>query len=419
MVAGGTEIAVFQPEFSPDGRCLAYVSDQTGWWQLYLYELASGKHRQLTTAAAEHGLPAWIQGLRSYSFSADGQTIFFVRSQEGMDSLWRVEVSGGQESQIDLDIAYQSLSQPTVSPDGLSLALIASAGNIPPRLVTVDLQGKSRIWKRTTSEELSLQEYALPQPVTWPGMDNEIVYGLFYPPQNPRYEGIGLPPLVVHVHGGPTGQGEASFSASTQFYTSRGYAVLVVNYRGSAGYGREYRNKLRLNWGLYDVQDCVSGARFLAEQGKVDAGKLVILGGSAGGFTVLKALEDYPGFFKAGVCLYGIANQFTALETHKFEARYSNSLLGALPEAAEVYRQRSPIFFVDKIQDPIAVFQGEEDVVVRRDQSDDMVAALRQRGVPYIYHLYPGEGHGFRKPENLEHYYKTVEQFLRQYVIYS
>ena len=259
----------------------------------------------------------------------------------------------------------------------------------------------------------------MPQPITWLGMDDEPVYGLFYPPQNPRYAGKALPPLVVYVHGGPTGQRTASFSPSTQFFTSRGYAVLEVNYRGSAGYGRVYRNKLRLNWGIYDVQDSVSGARFLVEQGLVDAGKLVILGGSAGGFTVLKALQDYPGFFKAGVCLYGIANQFSALDTHKFEARYMDSLLGTLPESAEVYRQRSPIFFVDQIRDPIALFQGEDDMVVRRDQSDDMVAALRQRGVPHIYHLYPGEGHGFRKPETIEHYYKTVEQFLHQYVIYT
>lgn len=419
VVAGDAEISIYQPEFSPDGRWLAYVSDESGWWQLYLYDLASRQPRQLTHAAAEHGLPAWGQGMRSYGFSPDSQAIIFVRSQDGVDSLWQVDLHSGQENRLPLDIPYQSLSQPAVSPDGSRVALIASAANIPPRLITVDRQGTSQIWKRTTAEELDQQEYALPQPLTWNGMDQEAVYGMFYPPQNSRYAGIGLPPLIVYVHGGPTGQRGASFSANTQFFTSRGYAVLEVNYRGSTGYGRAYRNKLHLSWGIYDVQDCVSGARYLVEQGLVDSGKLVILGGSAGGFTVLKALQDYPGFFKAGVCLYGIANQFTALDTHKFEAHYSDSLLGVLPEAAETYRQRSPIFFVDQIRDPIAVFQGEDDMVVRRDQSDEMVAALRQRGVPHIYQLYPGEGHGFRKPETIEHYYTTVEKFLRQYVIYT
>lgn len=418
-VAGGAEISIYQPEFSPDGRWLAYVSDESGWWQLYLHDLASHQPRQLTHTPAEHGQPAWNQGMRSYGFSPDSQAILFVRSQDGVDNLWQVDLHSGQESRLPLDIPYQALSQPAVSPDGSRVALIASAADIPPHLVTVDRQGATQIWKRTTAEEFARQEYALPQPLTWNGMDQGAVYGMFYPPQNPRYEGIGLPPLIVYVHGGPTGQSRASFSANTQFFTSRGYAVLEVNYRGSTGYGRAYRNKLRLSWGIYDVQDCVSGARYLVEQGLVDGGKLVILGGSAGGFTVLKALQDYPGFFKAGVCLYGIANQFTALDTHKFEAHYSDSLLGVLPEAAETYRQRSPIFFVDQIRDPIAVFQGEDDVVVRRDQSDEMVAALRRRGVPHIYQLYPGEGHGFRKPETIEHYYTTLEKFLRQYVVYT
>ena len=224
----------------------------------------------------------------------------------------------------------------------------------------------------------------------------------------------------MHVHGGPTSQGTSAFNPQLQFFTSRGFAVLEVNYRGSTGYGRDYRNMLRGSWGIYDVQDSVSGARYLGEQGKVDGSRLVVMGGSAGGFTVLKAMEDFPGFFKAGICLYGVSNQFTlAAETHKFEARYSDSLLGPLPEAAAIYRDRSPIFFADKIIDPIAIFQGEVDVVVPRSQSDEVVENLQRRGVPYIYHVYPGEGHGFRKAETIEHFYQAVERFLRQYVIFS
>jgi dipeptidyl aminopeptidase/acylaminoacyl peptidase len=226
--------------------------------------------------------------------------------------------------------------------------------------------------------------------------------------------------LVVRVHGGPTSQSRSNFNPQAQFFTSRGYAVLDVNYRGSTGYGRPYRNKLRGSWGIYDVQDAVSGGRFLSEQGRVDGERLVIMGGSAGGFTVLKALEDFPGAFKAGICLFGVSNQFTlAAETHKFEARYSDTLLGPLPEAASIYRERSPIFFIDQIKDPIAIFQGEEDIVVPRNQSDEVAASLQRRGVPHVYHVYPGEGHGFRKAETIEHFYQAVERFLRQYVIYS
>jgi dipeptidyl aminopeptidase/acylaminoacyl peptidase len=231
---------------------------------------------------------------------------------------------------------------------------------------------------------------------------------------------MGKPPLLVLVHGGPTGQRGADFDGRAQFFASRGWGVLQVNYRGSTGYGREYRDSLKGNWGIYDVQDAVSGAKYLIEDDTVDGDKVVIMGGSAGGFTVLKALEDYPGFFKAGINLFGVANQFTlAADTHKFEERYLDSMLGPLPEAADLYRERSPLFFADKIKDPIAVFQGEDDKVVPREQSDEIVAILKRNGIPHEYHLYPGEGHGFRKTETIESFYNVVVKFLRQHVIFS
>jgi dipeptidyl aminopeptidase/acylaminoacyl peptidase len=227
-----------------------------------------------------------------------------------------------------------------------------------------------------------------------------------------------LPPLLVLIHGGPTGQRGASFDGQAQFFTSRGWAVLQVNYRGSTGYGRAYRDQLKGNWGIYDVQDAVSGAKNLVNEGLVDDNKMVIMGGSAGGFTVLKTLEDYPGIFKAGVNLFGVANQFSLVEdTHKFEERYSDSLLGSLPEAAEIYRERSPVYFADKIKDPIIIFQGEDDKVVPKNQSDEIVAALIRNGVPHEYHLYPGEGHGFRKTESIEKFYTSLEKFLKSHVI--
>jgi dipeptidyl aminopeptidase/acylaminoacyl peptidase len=224
----------------------------------------------------------------------------------------------------------------------------------------------------------------------------------------------------VLVHGGPTSQVTATWNPQAQFFATRGYAVLLPNYRGSTGYGRAYMLKLRRSWGIYDVEDARTGALALADRGLADRSRLVIMGGSAGGFTVLQSLVQYPGVYKAAICMFGVANQFTlAADTHKFEARYLDSLLGPLPEAAAVYRERSPIFHADRIRDPIAVFQGEIDRVVPREQSDSIVASLRARGVPHEYHVYPGEGHGWRKSETIDHFYRTVEAFLRTHVLYA
>ncbi|PJF27375.1 MAG: hypothetical protein CUN53_04315, partial [Phototrophicales bacterium] len=230
----------------------------------------------------------------------------------------------------------------------------------------------------------------------------------------------GLPPLVILVHGGPTSQVSAAYNPQAQFFATRGYAVLAVNHRGSAGYGKAYRDKLRGMWGVYDVEDCISGAAYLASLGLIDPNKLVIMGGSAGGYTVLQSLVTRPGVYKAGICLYGISDLFALdEETHKFESRYNHSLLGALPEAAAIWRARSPIFHADKIRDPLLIFQGDEDRVVPPNQSEKIVTALKKRGVPCEYHLFAGEGHGFRKPETIQTMYAAIEAFLRQHVVYS
>ena len=258
------------------------------------------------------------------------------------------------------------------------------------------------------------------QALTWRGVDEEEVHGLYYAPHSERYCGEGSPPLIVTVHGGPTSQVCAAYDARAQFFATRGIAVLDVNYRGSTGYGRNYMQRLYGNWGICDVEDALSGAEHLADRGLADRERLVIMGGSAGGFTVLQALVDHPGFFRAGICLYGVANQFSlAMETHKFEARYLDMLLGPLPAAADIYRQRSPVFHADKLVDPIAIFQGDVDKVVPRNQSDAIVESLRARNVPHEYHVYEGEGHGWRRPDTIEAFYTSVLGFLQQYVIYA
>ena len=216
-------------------------------------------------------------------------------------------------------------------------------------------------------------------------------------------------------------QRRAGYYNEVQFFTTRGYAVLLVNHRGSTGYGKAYMNMHRGNWGVYDVIDSISGVKHLAQEGLIDENRAVIMGGSAGGFTVLQSLVDYPGFYKAGVCSYGVSNQFGLLmDTHKFEERYTYWLLGELPEeAADLYRERSPVFHADKIVDPLIVFQGTDDVVVPQDQSEGIVASLKRRGIPHEYHLFEGEGHGWRKPETIESYYCGIDRFLLQHVIYA
>jgi dipeptidyl aminopeptidase/acylaminoacyl peptidase len=412
--------AFCQPEFSPDGRYLAYISDQRGWWQLYLLDLKSLESHRITTFEAEHALPHWEQGMRSYGFSPDGKYIVFIRYISGYAKLFRIRLSDGSENRIPIKDGYAWFEQIAVAPDGERIATIASGPQIPNQVIGCRLDGVVSVHARSASDDIPQDYYPIPQPVTWDGNDGGIVHGLFYPPANPDFEGRGLPPLIVNVHSGPTGQASALFEPKVAFFTSRGYAVLRVNYRGSAGYGRAYRNMLHGNWGIYDVEDSVRGAKEMVERKLVDKGKLVISGSSAGGFSVLKALEDYPGFFKAGVCLYGVSNQFELVnDIPKFEAHYNDSLLGPLPEAAEIYRQRSPVFYADRIRDPLALYHGEDDPVVSKSQSDEIAASLRRRGVPHIYHSYPGEGHGFRKLETLEHHYATLEKFLRRHVIYA
>lgn len=419
VLAGDANTVIFQPEFSPDGRHLSYISDASGWGQLYLYDLQEAKARQITTAAAEHGQPGWIQGMRSYSWAGDGAALFYLRNEKGFFTLRRYDIATGDDRPVDGLDAYTALDQPAVNPSDGRVALLASASHIPARVISCGGEGL-RVHARSSTENVPAAALAAAQRLVWRGHDGEEVHGLYYAPAGERFRGVGAPPLLVSVHGGPTSQMTSVYNPLAQFFATRGYAVLEVNYRGSTGYGRAYMEKHAGSWGLYDVEDSRSGALHLVEQGLADRERLVIMGGSAGGFTVLQSLVDYPGFYRAGVSLYGVANQFMlVMETHKFEERYSDWLLGPLPDAAALYRERSPIFHAEQIRDPLILFQGEDDDVVPRNQSDMIADALQARGVPHEYHIYEGEGHGFRRPENIEHMYTRILAFLMQHVIYA
>ena len=420
IAAGGPSTAIFQGTFTPDGKGILYVSDESGWGHLYRRDLASGAVTRLTSGEVEYGTPAWAQGMSTFAAAPSGGVVA-IRQRAGFHTLVSVS-EAGELREFDLAKAgYDTFTAPAVSPAGDSVAVVASGGKQPSRVITIDLAtGTQAVRRRSDSESYPLAALSAPQPVSWTSFDGEEAHGLYYPPASERFEGTGAPPLIVIVHGGPTSQVTAGWAPMAQFFATRGYAVLQPNYRGSTGYGREYMLKLRESWGIYDVQDAKSGAESLASRGLADASRLVIMGGSAGGYTVLQSLVDVPGFYKAAICMFGVANMFTlAADTHKFEARYLDSMLGPLPEAAATYRDRSPIFHAAKMQDPIAVFQGEIDRVVPCEQSDTIVASLRARGVPHEYHLYPGEGHGWRKQETIDQFYKSVEAFLKTYVLFA
>ena len=420
-LAGDNETAIFQPEFSPNGSSIAYVSDQTRWGQIYLQDLASGAVRRLTDDEAEYGRPAWSQGQQAYAFVDGGNQIACVRSNRGVHALLLIDVPSGAIRTFRAAAHYTSVDYVSGGPTGSRAAIVASSGTMPSRVLEVDLASDvTSTLARATGETVSEEAHSTPEAISWTSFDGETAHGIFFPPANPDFNSPGKPPLVCLVHGGPTSQVTASYSPQAQFLATRGYAVLLVNYRGSTGYGRDYMLKLRGSWGIYDVEDSRTGCLYLAEAGRVDERKRVIMGGSAGGYTVLQSLVTQPGFYTAGICMFGVSNHFTlASDTHKFETRYLDSMLGPLPEAAALYRERSPIFHAERITDPIAVFQGDIDQVVPRAQSDEIVNSLRARGVPHEYHVYEGEGHGWRKSETIESFYKSVDRFLRQYVVFA
>lgn len=428
VLAGNTSEAVLQPTFSPDGKYLAYASDRSGWWQIYVLELGPGTTRQLTHDHAEHGGPAWVQGLRVFAWTHDSDAILVIKNDRAISTLVRHPVEPGPTDKPQIITAldiYQDINQPAVSATG-NIAVLASASQIPPRVVTISADSynkDARTIRHASSERLPQKSLAKMQPMSWqvqtPDGPTE-VFGNYYAPTNQHFQSSGLPPAIITIHGGPTAQRRANYEPASQFFATRGFAVLDVNYRGSTGYGRKYADALLGNWGITDVEDAVSAAQHLAAQGLADPNKIVIMGGSAGGYTVLQTLATNPGVFKAGVCLYGISNLFALLQgTHKFEAHYNDSLLGVLPEATQIFRDRSPLWSADNITDALAIYHGAQDQVVPLDQAEAIVASLTARNVPHAYHVYPDEGHGWRRAQNIEHFYTSLLAFLSEKVIFS
>ncbi len=404
--------SIFGPQFSPDGKYLLYAIDRDDWWRLFLYDLETEEIRRLTSDDAEYAYPAWQQGMRQFGWTGDSRYVYALRNADTRYTLVKIEVATGDQTTIDALRDYTFMERLSVSQTSDAVAMIASSSNIPERVISYHAETDSvRVRYRSRRERVSTEWLPKVEHVTWTAADGETVHGLCYPPTGATTE---PPPMVVYAHSGPTSQANDDYNPVALFLASHGFAVLLPNYRGSTGYGRAYREAMRGRWGEIDVTDSADGARAMAQAGKADGDRLVVMGSSSGGLTVLQSLSTMPGFYRAGISVYGVSDMFgLAEDTHKFERYYNDSLLGPLPEAEAVWRERSPLLHADRITDPVALFHGEEDAVVPVQQSVGVAESLARRGIPHMLHIYPGEGHGFRKPETLQHYYATVLDFLR------
>ena len=422
-IAGGGKISIIQPEFSPASDQLVYLSDESGWYNLHCFHLKSKSTRALTNEVAEFGGPAWILGMRWYDWMPDGKRLAVIKSKHGFSSLQILECKTGKMTPWPgMRSQYSHLESLCISKKGEAV-LLASHSDTAKRLIKIEKNQKKnslQILKRSFNEQITADHYSHPEALQVKNEQGQGIHSLFYPPQNPQFESQGLAPLVVQIHGGPTSQALPIWNGDVQYFTSRGYAVLNLNYRGSSGYGKSYRDLLRGKWGVSDVEDAIFMASYLVEQKQVDSKRLIIKGGSAGGYTVLQVMVRHPSVFCAGICSYGISNLFNLVQdTHKFEKHYTDSLIGVLPQAAPVFHERSPLYFANQIQRPLLLFQGEDDVVVPKNQTEAMVEVLRQNKIPHEYHLFAGEGHGWRKQETINQYYEIISAFLEKYVIYS
>lgn len=407
VMAGGKDEAVCHPLWSPDGQ-LYFVSDRSNWWNLYRLT-AEGEMEAVYEMEAEFAFPHWVFGLSLYDFVSP-EEIVCTYTQNGQWYLATLDTNA--KTLNTLDVPYTDIG--SVHVQGKNVVFVGGSATEPTAVVEMNLEtGTTRILKQATRPPYipprvggarGVGYLSVPEPIAFPTTGEKTAYGWFYPPQNKDYtapEGE-LPPLIVKSHGGPTAATSPRFNLKIQYWTSRGFAFVDVNYGGSTGYGREYRQRLNKNWGIVDVDDCVNAAKYLAKEGKVDGDRLAITGGSAGGYTTLAALT-FRDTFKAGASHYGVSDlEALARETHKFESRYLDGLVGEYPQQKDIYHARSPIYHTEQLSCPVIFFQGLEDQVVPPNQAEKMVEAIKAKGLPTAYVPFEGEQHGFRRAENIK-----------------
>ncbi|MCK9689262.1 S9 family peptidase [Scleromatobacter humisilvae] len=406
-VAGGPGESLCQPAWAPDGK-LHVVSDRSGFWNLYRLEVNGLV--PVCPMDAEFGLPQWVFAQSSYGFNGPGEIIAACR-ENAISRLVRIDVRSGRATTIATP--FEDIAELRV---GNGVAVVeAGSPTMPTCIAAISLAGGAvEMLARSADDLPDASVLSVPRAISYPSAGGRTAHAFHYAPRNTGYRMPDgeRPPLIVISHGGPTAMATNTLKLATQFWTSRGFAVLDVNYGGSTGFGRAYRQLLSGQWGIVDVEDCIAGAQFLVAQGLADGERLAIRGGSAGGFTTLAALAFHD-VFKAGASHYGVGDlRALDADTHKFESRYTNDLLAPLPERERLYLERSPIHAADRLSCPVIFFQGLDDKVVPPAQAETMIAALRARGIPVAYLAFEGEGHGFRRKETVQ---RTLEAELSFY----
>jgi dipeptidyl aminopeptidase/acylaminoacyl peptidase len=403
-VAGGTEDSsrqesIFQPQWSPTGD-LFFVSDRNEWWNIYKYNVQTKVVDSVHEMSAEFGMPQWVLGMSTYGF-LNSYTLFCTFTQNGE---WHCALLDTLTQQFNLlDSAFTSFDA-IACDDETDTAVFAAANSTSSDQI---IQWHDHQWKQLSdsqSSSINEQEFSLPKAIQFQNQHQQKVHAFYYSPQNSQYEASGeaLPPLLVMCHGGPTSATRNALNLKIQYWTNRGFAVLDVNYSGSTGYGRSYRDRLKKQWGVLDVDDICAGADYLVQEGLVDPQRVAVRGSSAGGFSVLAALT-FRNNFKAGASLYGIGDlSLLAQDTHKFESRYLDQLIGPYPEEEALYKARSPLFHIEQLQCPVIFLQGLEDKVVPPNQAEAMVKALDEKNIPVAHVTFEGEGHGFRQAKNIQ-----------------
>jgi dipeptidyl aminopeptidase/acylaminoacyl peptidase len=396
-VAGGPAESVFQPEWSPDG-VLYFVSDRTGWWNLYRWR--KGNIEPLCPMEAEFGEPQWNFGMSTYAFESPGR-IICTYTQKGTYHLASLDTAPLKLEEIPTP--YTDMGSVRAAPG--RVLFLAGSPTEPWSIVYLDLRTRQfEVLRRTSAIKVTPGYISTPEEIEFPTEGGLTAHAFFYAPRNRDFTAPAgeKPPLIVMSHGGPTAAVSGVFNPNIQYWTSRGFAVMDVNYGGSTGYGRAYRQRLNGQWGVVDVHDCANGAHYLAAQDRVDGERLIIRGGSAGGYTTLAALT-FQNIFKAGASHFGISDLETMTkDTHKFESRYLDTLVAPYPARRDVYVERSPIHFTHRLSSAMILFQGLEDKIVPPDQSEKMFEAVRAKELPVAYLAFEGEQHGFRKAENIK-----------------
>jgi dipeptidyl aminopeptidase/acylaminoacyl peptidase len=396
LIAGGPQESIFQPEWAPDGT-LYFVSDRTGWWNLY--RRSDDGDETVAPMEAEFGLPQWVFGMATYAF-LDPRTILATYTRDGTWHLVTIDTASRRLTRVENP--FTEIDEPFAA--GGAAVMIAGSPTLATAVVRFDLtSGTFETLKRSLETDVGPGYLSVPTPVEFPTENGLTAHGFLYVPRNEDFvapEGE-LPPLLVQSHGGPTGATSTALSLPLQFWTSRGFAVLDVNYGGSTGYGRPYRQRLTDGWGIVDVDDHVNAARYLIERGLVEPERTAIRGWSASGYTTLATLA-FRDLFRAGASHFGISDLETmATDTHKFESRYLDGLIGPYPDRKDIYMDRSPIRHLEGFTEPLILFQGSEDTVVPPDQAETMYEAMAARGLLVALVVFAGEGHGFRRAENI------------------